>query len=114
MRPVIILSLPHNHRLPLYQPGEAPDTYGDPADETVPDTREWASLPIPMPRLLTLTTDHQGRVIAGQADGRRIRWRAIDIVVEGVQQFNADCARLGIVPEPVAPYESLPTRAESD
>src|SRR6516225_3073320 len=105
MRPVVILSLPHNYRLPLYQPGEAPDTYGDPADETVPDTGEWASLPIPMPRVLTFVTDHLDRVIAGRADGKRIRWRDLDTVSEGARQFNTDCARAGIEPEPVSPFE---------
>jgi hypothetical protein len=106
MRPVIVLSLPHNFRLPLYQPGEAPDTFGQPDDMTVPDTGEWATLPMPMPRVLSLTTDPLDRVIAARADGRRIRWQDLDTVCEGVRQFNEDCRRAGITSEPVAPYEA--------
>jgi hypothetical protein len=39
-----------------------------------------------------LTTDPDGRVIAASADGKRIRWADLDIVVRGVEQYNANLA----------------------
>jgi hypothetical protein len=104
MRPVIVVALPHNYRLPLYQPGEAPDTYGDPAAETARDTSEWASLPIPMPRCLVLTVDAEDRVIAARADGKRIKWADLDVIVRGVQEYNADLAHAGTRHE-LLPFE---------
>jgi hypothetical protein len=51
---------------------------------------------MPMPQLLLATTDHDGRVIAAQADDQRVRWQDLDTVVMAVEQFNQDCARAGI------------------
>src|SRR5215469_12493526 len=94
MMPVSISSMPHNYRGPLYRPGEAPDVFCEDIDYArIPNLGEFATLPIPMPHCLMITTDAKGRVIAAEADGKRIRWKDLDTVVKGVEQYNADCVR---------------------
>lgn len=97
MRQVTVYSMPHNYRDPLYDEGEGPsfchdDDRGEPR-RPAPHGGEWATLPIEMPECLMIFTDRDGRVIAATADGVRIRWADLDIVVRGVEQFNADIAR---------------------
>jgi hypothetical protein len=104
MTPVDIISLPFNYRTELYDedgPGEGP--HFAPPDDPPDDTnekrgpgpsafgQEWATLPIPMPEVLTVFTE-AGGVIAAWADEKQIRWRDLDIVVTGVVQYNADLA----------------------
>jgi hypothetical protein len=89
MTPVKIFSMPHNFRCALYRPGDAPDTFGDPA--YTPAMGEFVDLPIPMPTCLMLTT-HNGQVVAARADGHRIKWADLDTVLRGVQQYNRDLA----------------------
>jgi hypothetical protein len=97
MRTVSIISMPHNYRDELYSEGEGPSfchyNPGEPRRPSPLGGDEWATLPIPMPEGLMLTTDRDGRVIAADADGRRIRWADLDIVVKGVEQYNRDVAR---------------------
>lgn len=98
MRQVTIFILPHNFRDPLYDESEGPSFCHDDYERSEPRRRapqsgEWATLPIPMPESLICTTDPDGRVIAATADGKRIRWADLDIVVAGVDQYNADLAR---------------------
>ena len=97
MRPCTIFSMPHNYRDPLYDEGDGPSfcndyERGEPR-RRAPQTGEWATLPIPMPESLIVFTGPDGRVIAASADGKRIRWADLDIVVKGVEQYNADLAR---------------------
>jgi hypothetical protein len=94
MEPVFIFSLPHNHRAPLYNEGEAPSMFDDPdgPHSPVPITGEWLTLPAPMPKSLMLYTVND-RVVAARADDRRVRWKDLDTVVLAVQQYNRDCAR---------------------
>jgi hypothetical protein len=73
MMPVSIFSMPHNYRGQLYRPGEAPDVFCDDIDYArIPDLCEFATLPTPIPHCLMITTDATGRVIAAEADGKRI------------------------------------------
>jgi hypothetical protein len=98
MRPVEIIALPHNYRGALY-PTEADGPSFDAEHETgepraaIDPPPEWAVLPIPMPEQLTVFTDREGRVIAAWCDDRQIRWRDLDTVVTGIEQYNRDCAR---------------------
>jgi hypothetical protein len=101
MTPVSIISMPFNHRCELYDvdgPGEGPHfpSTDGPDEERGPgpsaDGQLWATLPMPMPEVLTVFTDATGHVIAAWADDKQIRWRDLDTVVEGVDQYNADLA----------------------
>jgi hypothetical protein len=106
MQPVAVFSMPHNYRGPLYSPGEAPSTFCDDSDYAAPPS-DFADLPMPMPQCLLITTDDRGRPIAAWADGRQIRWKNLDIVIEGVRQYNVYCAQMGIgTPRPSPPDES--------
>jgi hypothetical protein len=96
MRPVTIFCMPHNYRDELYNEGEGPSfchdyDRGEPR-RPAPRGEEWARLPIAMPESLLCTSDRDGRVIAATADGKRIRWADLDIIVKGVEQYNADLA----------------------
>lgn len=110
MKPVTIFELPHNFRDRLYAPGEAPDAFcDDPELATLyPYGHDFVDLPIPMPTCLFALTDRDGRVIAIPADGKRIRWADLDILLAGVEQYNADLARQGIRHEPHAQIDDLP------
>jgi hypothetical protein len=112
MQPVTVFSLPHNYRDPLYAPGEAPDSFCNDfthPDRMAPFGSEFVDLPIPMPGCLMINTDAVGRPIAAWADGKRIRWKDLDIVVEAVRQFNVHCAQMGITkPSPPASDEDAP------
>jgi hypothetical protein len=95
MTPVSIVSMPHNGRAELYPEGEGPsfDAEHEPGTPRLPcDPVEWASLPIQMPETLTLLTDATGRPIAAWADDAQIRWRDLDVVLTGVEQYNRDLA----------------------
>ena len=102
-RPVTLFRMPHNFRDELYDEGEGPSFchYAD-GDKRrpAPISGAWANLPIPMPSCLMMFTDAEGKVIAAAADGKQIRWRDLDIVVTAVEQYNEDCARLGITERP--------------
>jgi hypothetical protein len=95
MTPVTIFSMPHNYRDEIYNSGEGPSfvDYGEGEPRRLAPRGEWATLPIPMPECLMITTDHDGRTIAASADGKRIGWADLDVVVKGVEQYNADIAR---------------------
>jgi hypothetical protein len=93
--------MPFNYRTELYDedgPGEGP--HFPPPDE--PDEKrgpgpsafgqEWATLPIPMPEVLSVFTDATGQVIAAWVDYLQVRWKDLDTVVTGVRQYNADLA----------------------
>jgi hypothetical protein len=102
MDPANITSMPFNGRIELYDSegvGEGPHfpcEDDDPDEERGPGPsaygQEWAMLPIPMPETLTVFTDHEGCVIAAWADDKQVRWKDLDIVVRGVEQYNADIA----------------------
>jgi hypothetical protein len=97
MRQVVIFSMPHNFRDEIYNEGDGPSfchdyERGEPR-RPAPLGGKWATLPIPMPDYLMVITDRDSRVIAATADESRIRWADLDIVVKGVEQYNADLAR---------------------
>jgi hypothetical protein len=100
MTPVHVISMPFNGRCELYGsdgPGEGPHfPCEDDDEERGPGPfaygQQWATLPILMPGCLTIFTDHEGRVIAAWADELQIRWKDLDTVVRGVEQYNADIA----------------------
>jgi hypothetical protein len=106
MTPVHVVSMPFNGRCELYDsegPGEGPYF---PCDDDDPDEprgpgpsaygQEWAILPIRMPETLTVFTDSAGRAIAAWVmtgeDSKQIRWKDLDTVVRGVEEYNADIA----------------------
>jgi hypothetical protein len=92
---VQIIVLPHNFRAELYNEGEGPsfDSEHVPGTPRLPlDDVEWATLPIAMPETLMLTTDATGRIIGAVADDKHVRWKDLDVVVQGVMQYNADLA----------------------
>jgi hypothetical protein len=96
MRPVDIISMPHNGRCEFYPEGEGPSFNPDhqPGEPrmSLADI-EFADLPIPMPQCLMLTTDADGRVISAVTDaGLHIRWADLDVVLAGVEQYNRDLA----------------------
>jgi hypothetical protein len=93
MSPVNVIVLPHNFRDELYPEGEGPSfCYDGTGVRPAPVMGGWATLPIPMPRCLVVTTDRDGEtVIAATADGQQIRWKDLDIVVLGVRQYNQAC-----------------------
>ena len=105
-RPVTLFRMPHNFRDELYNEGEGPSFchYADGEERRpAPISGAWGDLPIlpiPMPSCLMMFTDADGKVIAATADGKQIRWRDLDIVVTAVEQYNEDCARLGITERP--------------
>jgi hypothetical protein len=96
MTPVTIIEMPHNYRGELYPEGEGPsfDAQHEPGTPRMSlDEIEFATLPIPMPQCLMLSTDADGRVIGAVTDaGLHIRWADLDVVLRGVEQFNADIA----------------------
>jgi|HubBroStandDraft_6_1064221.scaffolds.fasta_scaffold894220_1 hypothetical protein len=99
MRQVAIFEMPHNYRDEIYDthgPGAGPSLCADyepgEARRSAPSGGGWAKLPIVMPECLFIITDRDKRVIAATADGTRIRWTDLDIVVKGVEQYNADLA----------------------
>jgi hypothetical protein len=101
MTPVSIISMPFNYRCELYDkdgPGEGPHFAppDDPAEKRGPGPsaggQQWATLPIPMPETLTLFTDGTGKVIAAWTDDLQVSWKDLDVVLKGVEQFNADLA----------------------
>ena len=98
MTPTVIFSLPHNRRDELYSPGEGPSFRDyEPGETRAPPPQDgdaWATLPIPMPRMLFTIVDGDGRVIAARADDLRIRWADLDIVTKGIKQYNSDLAAL--------------------
>ena len=94
MRKVVAFSMPHNYRDEIYNEGEGPSfcndyEWGEPR-RPAPQGGDWATLPIPMPECLIVITDRDGRAIAATAEEKRIRWTDLDIVVNGVRQYNAD------------------------
>jgi hypothetical protein len=97
MRLVSISDLPHSFRDELYDTADGPSfrRYDEPDEPRQPSPfmAAWATLPIPMPKYLSLTTDGVGRVIAAEADGLRIHWADLDMVVKGVEQHNEDLRR---------------------
>jgi hypothetical protein len=105
--PVVVLRLPHNFRDPLYAADAAPSTFcTDTRDERDPPLGEvFTDLPMPMPRCVICSMDGNDVVIAATADGRRIRWKDLDTVMLAVEQFNEDCARLGIMRPPMQELE---------
>lgn len=101
MQPVSVISMPHNFRDVLYDksgPGQGPQFTVEDGTDDEPDRgpsaygQEWVELPIPMPEVLQLATDQTGRVIAAWCDDKQVRWKDLDIVVTGVEQYNQDCA----------------------
>jgi hypothetical protein len=113
MQPVNVFRLPHNYRDPLYDKGEAPETFCDETGEPRPPPfgSDFVDLPIRMPSCLIIHTDHDGRPIAVWADGARIRWKDIDCVVLAAEQYNRHLAEMGITappPPPTAPEDAEP------
>jgi hypothetical protein len=91
MKPVRIVSMPHNHREPLHEDELEPG-------ETMPASLPYLTLPIPMPETVVVITgtdrDDVLAIHCSNPNGR-IRREDLATVWLGIQQYNSDLAALG-------------------
>lgn len=88
MNPVATIILPHNDRL-TFDPEASEEMLG-----------AFATLPIRMPKTSQAWTDpDSGKPVAMWCDGVRIRPADFAVIWAGVQEYNVDLQRQGVVPE---------------